>query len=58
MTDVNGVRPLADNGVRPLAHPFMQNRDAGGEGSDPAAETPLRVFVAEFLESRVAAAAL
>jgi peptide/nickel transport system permease protein len=54
-------------GVRPLAHTVVQDRNVGGEGSDPvnysstptaAADTPLRLFLAELLESRVAAAAL
>jgi peptide/nickel transport system permease protein len=56
----------------PLAPTLAQNLDAGGEGSAPvtnagsaphaaapaAAESPLRVFIAELLESRVATVAL
>jgi peptide/nickel transport system permease protein len=55
-------------GVRPLAHTLVEIRNVDGEGSDPvmregsdsavAVETPLRLFIAEFLENRVAAAAL
>ena len=56
MTEVS-ARDVA--GVRPLAHTLTQNGEVGGEGSDPVPiETPLRLFLAEFLESRAAAVAL
>jgi len=68
--DAAGV--AAAEGGRPLAQTLVRNSDVGGEGSDPhlregsdpftppaaPVETPLRHFIAEFLESRVAAAAL
>ncbi|HWE20422.1 MAG TPA: ABC transporter permease [Hyphomicrobiaceae bacterium] len=48
-----------DAGVTPLAHTLAQNRNVGSGGSGPdRTETPLRLFLAEFLESRIAAAAL
>ncbi len=56
--DAAGVSPLADDGVRPLAANGAGLHERVREGSDPVVETPLRLFIAEFLESRVAAAAL
>jgi peptide/nickel transport system permease protein len=54
MTEVsgNGVRPLATDGA--LLHERLR------QGSDPVstADTPLRAFIADFLESRIAAAAM
>ena len=56
--DATGVRRLAANvaglheRVREGSDPIVR------EASDAVAETPLRLFIAEFLESRVAAAAL
>jgi len=57
MTD---VLPRDDTGVRPLATDVGVPHQGLREGSDPVTpvETPLRRFIAEFLESRVAAAAL
>jgi peptide/nickel transport system permease protein len=55
MTEVSGG---------PLANTLVPNRDAGGEAFDTAApapaaaESPLRIFVAELVESRVATVAL
>ncbi|MBO0764207.1 MAG: ABC transporter permease [Hyphomicrobiaceae bacterium] len=62
MTDVsapNGVGPLAHKGVRPPATDAGFPHEPSREGADPVlADNRFRVFLAEFLESRVAAAAL
>jgi peptide/nickel transport system permease protein len=47
-----------ETGVRPLAADVAGLHERVREGSDPVTETPFRLFIAEFLESRVAAIAL